>query len=176
MCPLGFIPTAPGLHPVPGGVFPVPPAAVVLMKLLPPPTCFTVSCTALILSSSYLPVRTKRQLRAAFICSRTHRICCFVFLAAGTLCSSGRAHGNFQEIYTSWEYVSFLPAVWIPKFLYICEFSACWIRNNVASQVCIRPLKRLGNCMVLHGSIAFSLSIRLSTSDQLYSSINSWGV
>uniref|UniRef100_A0A3P9PE42 Cleavage stimulation factor subunit 3 n=1 Tax=Poecilia reticulata TaxID=8081 RepID=A0A3P9PE42_POERE len=31
----------PGLHPVPGGVFPVPPAAVVLMKLLPPPTCFT---------------------------------------------------------------------------------------------------------------------------------------
>ncbi|TNN75830.1 Cleavage stimulation factor subunit 3 [Liparis tanakae] len=33
----------PGLHPVPGGVFPVPPAAVVLMKLLPPPMCFTVS-------------------------------------------------------------------------------------------------------------------------------------
>uniref|UniRef100_A0A4W5KEJ2 Cleavage stimulation factor subunit 3 n=1 Tax=Hucho hucho TaxID=62062 RepID=A0A4W5KEJ2_9TELE len=32
--------TAPGLHPVPGGVFPVPPAAVILMKLLPPPTCF----------------------------------------------------------------------------------------------------------------------------------------
>uniref|UniRef100_A0A8C6NQ50 Cleavage stimulation factor subunit 3 n=1 Tax=Nothobranchius furzeri TaxID=105023 RepID=A0A8C6NQ50_NOTFU len=31
----------PGLHPVPGGVFPVPPAAVVLMKLLPPPMCFT---------------------------------------------------------------------------------------------------------------------------------------
>ncbi|KAJ8416258.1 hypothetical protein AAFF_G00382800 [Aldrovandia affinis] len=31
----------PGLHPVPGGVFPVPPTAVVLMKLLPPPTCFT---------------------------------------------------------------------------------------------------------------------------------------
>ncbi|KAJ8340587.1 hypothetical protein SKAU_G00352200 [Synaphobranchus kaupii] len=31
----------PGLHPVPGGVFPVPPAAVILMKLLPPPTCFT---------------------------------------------------------------------------------------------------------------------------------------
>ncbi|XP_049570178.1 cleavage stimulation factor subunit 3 isoform X4 [Orcinus orca] len=31
---------APGLHPVPGGVFPVPPAAVVLMKLLPPPICF----------------------------------------------------------------------------------------------------------------------------------------
>uniref|UniRef100_A0A3P9LU88 Cleavage stimulation factor subunit 3 n=1 Tax=Oryzias latipes TaxID=8090 RepID=A0A3P9LU88_ORYLA len=31
----------PGLHPVPGGVFPVPPAAVVLMKLIPPPTCFT---------------------------------------------------------------------------------------------------------------------------------------
>ncbi|KAM9014940.1 cleavage stimulation factor subunit 3 isoform 1-T1 [Guaruba guarouba] len=30
----------PGLHPVPGGVFPVPPAAVVLMKLLPPPVCF----------------------------------------------------------------------------------------------------------------------------------------
>eukprot|EP00063_Salmo_salar_P008405 XP_013983240.1 PREDICTED: cleavage stimulation factor subunit 3-like [Salmo salar] len=30
----------PGLHPVPGGVFPVPPAAVILMKLLPPPTCF----------------------------------------------------------------------------------------------------------------------------------------
>eukprot|EP00079_Xenopus_tropicalis_P020022 XP_012810450.1 PREDICTED: cleavage stimulation factor subunit 3-like [Xenopus tropicalis] len=27
----------PGLHPVPGGVFPVPPAAVILMKLLPPP-------------------------------------------------------------------------------------------------------------------------------------------
>uniref|UniRef100_A0A672FSX2 Cleavage stimulation factor subunit 3 n=1 Tax=Salarias fasciatus TaxID=181472 RepID=A0A672FSX2_SALFA len=35
------LPTAPGLHPVPGGVFPVPPAAVILMKLLPPPTCFT---------------------------------------------------------------------------------------------------------------------------------------
>lgn len=34
--------TAPGLHPVPGGVFPVPPAAVVLMKLLPPPICFQV--------------------------------------------------------------------------------------------------------------------------------------
>lgn len=34
---------APGLHPVPGGVFPVPPAAVVLMKLLPPPICFQVS-------------------------------------------------------------------------------------------------------------------------------------
>ncbi|XP_064870122.1 cleavage stimulation factor subunit 3-like [Oncorhynchus nerka] len=33
----------PGLHPVPGGVFPVPPAAVILMKLLPPPTCFVVS-------------------------------------------------------------------------------------------------------------------------------------
>ncbi|XP_023672542.1 cleavage stimulation factor subunit 3 isoform X2 [Paramormyrops kingsleyae] len=32
---------APGLHPVPGGVFPVPPAAVILMKLLPPPICFT---------------------------------------------------------------------------------------------------------------------------------------
>ncbi|KPP79169.1 cleavage stimulation factor subunit 3-like [Scleropages formosus] len=32
----------PGLHPVPGGVFPVPPAAVVLMKLLPPPVCFTI--------------------------------------------------------------------------------------------------------------------------------------
>ncbi|XP_061670217.1 cleavage stimulation factor subunit 3 isoform X2 [Syngnathoides biaculeatus] len=31
----------PGLHPVPGGVFPVPPVAVLLMKLLPPPTCFT---------------------------------------------------------------------------------------------------------------------------------------
>ncbi|XP_031756596.1 cleavage stimulation factor subunit 3 [Xenopus tropicalis] len=30
----------PGLHPVPGGVFPVPPAAVILMKLLPPPICF----------------------------------------------------------------------------------------------------------------------------------------
>uniref|UniRef100_A0A8C1DX21 Cleavage stimulation factor subunit 3 n=1 Tax=Cyprinus carpio carpio TaxID=630221 RepID=A0A8C1DX21_CYPCA len=28
----------PGLHPVPGGVFPVPPTAVILMKLLPPPT------------------------------------------------------------------------------------------------------------------------------------------
>uniref|UniRef100_A0A3Q2YFW5 Cleavage stimulation factor subunit 3 n=1 Tax=Hippocampus comes TaxID=109280 RepID=A0A3Q2YFW5_HIPCM len=32
---------APGLHPVSGGVFPVPPVAVILMKLLPPPTCFT---------------------------------------------------------------------------------------------------------------------------------------
>ncbi|XP_051953719.1 cleavage stimulation factor subunit 3 [Xyrauchen texanus] len=31
----------PGLHPVPGGVFPVPPTAVVLMKLLPPPSCFS---------------------------------------------------------------------------------------------------------------------------------------
>ncbi|XP_048024435.1 cleavage stimulation factor subunit 3 isoform X1 [Megalobrama amblycephala] len=31
----------PGLHPVPGGVFPVPPTAVILMKLLPPPSCFT---------------------------------------------------------------------------------------------------------------------------------------
>lgn len=31
----------PGLHPVPGGVFPVPPTAVVLMKMLPPPSCFT---------------------------------------------------------------------------------------------------------------------------------------
>ncbi|XP_077568730.1 cleavage stimulation factor subunit 3 isoform X3 [Stigmatopora nigra] len=31
----------PGLHPVPGGVFPVPPVAVLLMKLLPPPMCFT---------------------------------------------------------------------------------------------------------------------------------------
>ncbi|KAM4720775.1 cleavage stimulation factor subunit 3 isoform 1-T1 [Rhinophrynus dorsalis] len=30
----------PGLHPVPGGVFPVPPAAVILMKLLPPPVCY----------------------------------------------------------------------------------------------------------------------------------------
>ncbi|XP_031756376.1 cleavage stimulation factor subunit 3-like [Xenopus tropicalis] len=30
----------PGLHPVPGRVFPVPPAAVILMKLLPPPICF----------------------------------------------------------------------------------------------------------------------------------------
>ncbi|XP_040184228.1 cleavage stimulation factor subunit 3 isoform X1 [Rana temporaria] len=30
----------PGLHPVPGGVFPVPPAAVLLMKLLPPPLCY----------------------------------------------------------------------------------------------------------------------------------------
>uniref|UniRef100_A0A8C1DUP4 Cleavage stimulation factor subunit 3 n=1 Tax=Cyprinus carpio carpio TaxID=630221 RepID=A0A8C1DUP4_CYPCA len=28
----------PGLHPVPGGVFPVPTTAVILMKLLPPPT------------------------------------------------------------------------------------------------------------------------------------------
>lgn len=36
-------PAAPGLHPVPGGVFPVPPTAVILMKLLPPPSCFTVS-------------------------------------------------------------------------------------------------------------------------------------
>ncbi|XP_056664817.1 cleavage stimulation factor subunit 3-like [Monodelphis domestica] len=31
---------SPGLHPVSGGVFPVPPAAVLLMKLLPPPVCF----------------------------------------------------------------------------------------------------------------------------------------
>ncbi|KAG1938865.1 cleavage stimulation factor subunit 3 [Pimephales promelas] len=31
----------PGLHPVPGGVFPVPPTAVILMKMLPPPSCFT---------------------------------------------------------------------------------------------------------------------------------------
>ncbi|XP_026086883.1 cleavage stimulation factor subunit 3-like [Carassius auratus] len=31
----------PGLHPVPGGVFPVPPTAVFLMKLLPPPSSFT---------------------------------------------------------------------------------------------------------------------------------------
>ncbi|XP_016318792.1 cleavage stimulation factor subunit 3-like [Sinocyclocheilus anshuiensis] len=31
----------PGLHPVPGGVFPVPFTAVILMKLLPPPSCFT---------------------------------------------------------------------------------------------------------------------------------------
>uniref|UniRef100_A0A8C1VH47 Cleavage stimulation factor subunit 3 n=1 Tax=Cyprinus carpio TaxID=7962 RepID=A0A8C1VH47_CYPCA len=31
----------PGLHPVPGGVFPVPTTAVILMKLLPPPSCFT---------------------------------------------------------------------------------------------------------------------------------------
>uniref|UniRef100_A0A8C1U6G5 Cleavage stimulation factor subunit 3 n=1 Tax=Cyprinus carpio TaxID=7962 RepID=A0A8C1U6G5_CYPCA len=31
----------PGLHPVPGGVFPVPPTAVILMKLLPPPSCFS---------------------------------------------------------------------------------------------------------------------------------------
>nr|XP_032813917.1 cleavage stimulation factor subunit 3 [Petromyzon marinus] len=30
----------PGLHPVPGGVFPVPPAAVHLMKLCPPPLSF----------------------------------------------------------------------------------------------------------------------------------------
>ncbi|XP_051824428.1 cleavage stimulation factor subunit 3-like [Antechinus flavipes] len=40
---LPFLPrhlAPPGLHPVPGGVFPVPPAAVVLMKLLPPPVCF----------------------------------------------------------------------------------------------------------------------------------------
>ncbi|TTI30686.1 Cleavage stimulation factor subunit 3 [Bagarius yarrelli] len=36
----------PGLHPVPGGVFPVPPAAMILMKLLPPPNCFTVSISA----------------------------------------------------------------------------------------------------------------------------------
>ncbi|KAE8606734.1 hypothetical protein XENTR_v10010834 [Xenopus tropicalis] len=35
-----FCSVAPGLHPVPGGVFPVPPAAVILMKLLPPPICF----------------------------------------------------------------------------------------------------------------------------------------
>uniref|UniRef100_A0A8D3D123 Cleavage stimulation factor subunit 3 n=1 Tax=Scophthalmus maximus TaxID=52904 RepID=A0A8D3D123_SCOMX len=41
MEPRNFLPTAPGLHPVPGGVFPVPPAAVLLMKLLPPPMCFT---------------------------------------------------------------------------------------------------------------------------------------
>ncbi|XP_036595701.1 cleavage stimulation factor subunit 3-like [Trichosurus vulpecula] len=30
----------PASHPVPGGVFPVPPAALGLMKLLPPPVCF----------------------------------------------------------------------------------------------------------------------------------------
>lgn len=58
---LVFLPTAPGLHPVPGGVFPVPPAAVVLMKLLPPPTCFTVSSSSsLTLSSSYLLVINTR--------------------------------------------------------------------------------------------------------------------
>ncbi|KAI2653880.1 Cleavage stimulation factor subunit 3 [Labeo rohita] len=39
----------PGLHPVPGGVFPVPPTAVILMKLLPPPSCFTVSSTSILL-------------------------------------------------------------------------------------------------------------------------------
>lgn len=55
-----FLPIAPGLHPVPGGVFPVPPAAVVLMKLLPPPTCFTVSSSSLILSSSYLLLMKQR--------------------------------------------------------------------------------------------------------------------
>ena len=30
-------------HPVPGGVFPVPPAGALLMELLPPPDCFHVS-------------------------------------------------------------------------------------------------------------------------------------
>ncbi|XP_016431164.1 cleavage stimulation factor subunit 3-like [Sinocyclocheilus rhinocerous] len=38
---IGDLTTAPGLHPVPGGVFPVPTTAVILMKLLPPPSCFT---------------------------------------------------------------------------------------------------------------------------------------
>lgn len=48
-------PSAPGLHPVPGGVFPVPPAAVVLMKLLPPPICFQVgSLYTLVLGSQEL--------------------------------------------------------------------------------------------------------------------------
>lgn len=40
-------------------------------------------------------------------------------------------------------------------------------------RVCIRPLEWLGNSVVLHGSIAFPSCIRLSASDQLYSSINS---
>eukprot|EP00079_Xenopus_tropicalis_P016016 XP_004914283.1 PREDICTED: cleavage stimulation factor subunit 3-like [Xenopus tropicalis] len=47
----------PGLHPVPGGVFPVPPAAVILMKLLPPPICFQVSvlfCFCLTMWGCYL--------------------------------------------------------------------------------------------------------------------------
>ena len=35
--------TAPGSHPVPGGVFPPPPAAAALLQLLPPPQCFNVS-------------------------------------------------------------------------------------------------------------------------------------
>uniref|UniRef100_A0A8C4R4R7 Cleavage stimulation factor, 3' pre-RNA, subunit 3 n=1 Tax=Eptatretus burgeri TaxID=7764 RepID=A0A8C4R4R7_EPTBU len=34
--------TPPGLHPIPGGVFPVPAAAINLLKLLPPPICFHV--------------------------------------------------------------------------------------------------------------------------------------
>lgn len=36
--------TATGAHPIPGGVFPPPPAASELMTKLPPPDCFVV-CT-----------------------------------------------------------------------------------------------------------------------------------
>lgn len=65
MCKLSLPCTpAPGLHPVPGGVFPVPPAAVVLMKLLPPPTCFTVSTHPLSLSNHSLLSNNTHQLHS----------------------------------------------------------------------------------------------------------------
>lgn len=63
-----FLTTAPGLHPVPGGVFPVPPAAVVLMKLLPPPTCFTVSCSILVFSCLWF--KKVHNVKSVFVCFR----------------------------------------------------------------------------------------------------------
>lgn len=63
-----FLPTAAGLHPVPGGVFPVPPAAVVLMKLLPPPSCFTVSYGRLSPPGSSLMSCQQQQQCSVFNC------------------------------------------------------------------------------------------------------------
>ena len=40
--PVRYFTISVGVHSVPGGVFPIPPAAQHLMTLLPPPTCFQV--------------------------------------------------------------------------------------------------------------------------------------
>lgn len=80
-----FLTAAPGLHPVPGGVFPVPPAAVVLMKLLPPPTCFTVSCTVLIFS--YLWFKKVQYVKSVLVC---YRVLLFKWMSSWK--PSGDAH------------------------------------------------------------------------------------
>ena len=104
--PLFLSVTAPGLHPVPGGVFPVPPAAVVLMKLLPPPICFQV-CSPFSWQIFSLWVKVVIMYFFSFIVGNTkwgyfnlsdYWGLSFLSVKIGSFCTSGWTDGNFPKM------------------------------------------------------------------------------